>query len=69
MFKHVRETKNLRSVMGFYYNFFFSHKHHGNKRSIVWSVPYFDVGGLGMVVTAASAVIVKGIPLKLALLR
>ena len=59
MFKHVRETKNLRSAMGFYYNFFFSRK--SSRRSdVVWSVPYYDVGGLGMVTTAASAVIVQG---------
>ena len=63
MFQHVRETKNLRSVMGFYYSFFFAHKKSRfdeSKPFVVWSVPYFDVGGIGMVITAASAVVIKG---------
>ena len=60
MFKHVKETKNLRTAMGFYYNFFFTHKTSSDESSVVWSVPYYDAGGLGMVITAASAVVVEG---------
>lgn len=60
MFQHVRETENLRSAMGFYYNFFYSRtKPSVVSSSVIWSVPYYDVGGVGMVITAASAVMIN----------
>ena len=58
MFKHVRQTKNLRFAMGFYYNFFINRIK--SFSDVVWSVPYFDMGGVGMVITAASAVVING---------
>nr|XP_026692576.1 VWFA and cache domain-containing protein 1-like [Ciona intestinalis] len=62
VFHKVVETKHLRSAMGSYYSFFSHHKNNvaSTGDSVVWSVPYFDAGGLGMVMTAASTVIIDG---------
>uniref|UniRef100_H2ZMZ9 Cache domain-containing protein n=1 Tax=Ciona savignyi TaxID=51511 RepID=H2ZMZ9_CIOSA len=63
VFHKVIETKNLRSAMGSYYSFFAKHKSSSEAShaaaEVVWSVPYYDVGGLGLVVTAAAPVVVN----------
>lgn len=58
LFRQVTDSQYLRSEMGSYYNYFATVSTKGSP-GIIWSVPYFDAGGLGMVVTAASAILLK----------
>jgi len=64
LYRHVTDTSHLRSAMGSYYTFFSTHKRQDAATNVgsnvVWSVPYFDASGLGMVVTAASSVLIDG---------
>lgn len=67
-FHLVNDVEHLRSAMGSYYNFFSRryHRRHASdadmyqvQHNVHLSVPYYDAGGLGTVITAASPLLVQ----------
>nr|CAB3227392.1 VWFA and cache domain-containing protein 1-like [Phallusia mammillata] len=64
LFHHVVDVQHLRFAMGSYYNFFSKHRGSNEKQfhgmPVIWSVPYYDAGGIGMVLTVATPVAIDG---------
>nr|XP_039264048.1 VWFA and cache domain-containing protein 1-like isoform X1 [Styela clava] len=56
LFRQVTDSQYLRSEMGSYYNYFATVSNK-NSNDVIWSVPYYDAGGMGMIVTAASSIV------------
>ncbi|CAK8690074.1 unnamed protein product [Clavelina lepadiformis] len=64
VFHHVDDIFHLRQAFGSYYTFFSTHirsdLYNISDASTVWSVPYFDALGQGMVISASLPVIHQG---------